>query len=89
MLTSFNMDDNPLASYLYLTAGVVSVVYALSVHYARRKQRKARPPEDLRPTPVDDAPAADGDTSPPEVENRELAQHGGSIASSAQPEAKP
>ncbi len=58
VITSFNMDENPLGSSLYLIAGVVSVIYAVSVYYARRKRRKnARSPVDLRPTPEDPPPA--------------------------------
>ncbi len=63
MITSFNMDDNPLASYIYFIAGIVSVIYAVSVFQARRKQRKLRSADELRPaadeeSPVEDTPAA-------------------------------
>ncbi|MDX1405251.1 MAG: hypothetical protein R3192_11970 [Woeseiaceae bacterium] len=58
VLTAFNMDDNPLGAYLYFLAGVVSVVYAVSVFQARRKRRQ-RAHDDLRPAPVEETPAAE------------------------------
>lgn len=63
VITSFNMEDNPLASYIYFIAGLVSVIYAVSVFQARRKQRERRSDDELRPAadeeaPVEDTPAA-------------------------------
>lgn len=55
VISSFNMEDNPLGAYLYFMAGVISVVYAVSVFEARRKGRKtARSPHDFRPAPEED-----------------------------------
>lgn len=53
------MEHNPLAGYLYFMAGLISVIYAVSVFQARRKRRKSLPPADLRPGPVDAEPVAD------------------------------
>ncbi len=64
VITSFNMEDNPLASYLYFLAGVVSVIYAVSVFQARRKQRKRRSPDELRPAPEEEAPVEDTPVAP-------------------------
>jgi hypothetical protein len=137
VISSFNMDENPLGSYLYFMAGVVSVVYALSVAQARRKRRRSVPPELLQPAPDEEAPTeenlpppvnkrpefindnpaatdkeqppadqntatANEEQAPPEqkesvadsqekesgTENRDLPQHGGGVASPAQPELK-
>jgi hypothetical protein len=68
VISSFNMDENPLGSYLYFIAGVVSVIYAVSVAQARRKRRKSMPREDLQPAPDEEAPT-EGQLSPP-VEKR-------------------
>ncbi len=55
VISSFNMEDNPLGSYLYFIAGVISVVYAVSVFQARRKGRKdQRSPHDFRPAPEEE-----------------------------------
>lgn len=66
VLTSFNMHGNRLGAILYFVAGVVSVIYAISVHQARKKRRKlySPPPGDLRPVPDDDSQPADGQQRP-------------------------
>lgn len=67
VISSFNMEDNPLASFLYFMAGVVSVIYAVSVFQARRKKRNSqRSPHDFRPAPQEE------DTSLPANKQPEL-----------------
>jgi hypothetical protein len=67
VISSFNMEDNPLGSYLYFIAGVISVIYAVSVFHARRKVRKnQRSPHDFRPVPEEE------DTSLPANKQPEL-----------------
>ena len=89
-MTSFNIEGNQLASYLYFISGVVSVIYVVSVHQARARQRKNRRlPDNQQPLPDNDPQLADKQQSQSGMENSDLSQHGGSIPSSRQPEFKP
>ena len=73
VISSFNMDHNPLAAYLYFMAGVVSVIYAVSVFQARRKRRKYLPPQGPGTTIGEEAPIEENQpppaTKPPEFIN--------------------
>jgi hypothetical protein len=61
------MDGDKLAAYLYFIAGVISVIYAVSVHQARARGRKKRPLEDnQQPHPDDNATPADNQQPLPE-----------------------
>jgi hypothetical protein len=54
------MVDNQLAAYLYFISGVVSVIYAVSVHQARAKERKKQLlANSHQPLAVDNTPPAD------------------------------
>lgn len=65
VISSFNMEDNRLGAYLYFVAGVVSLIYAVSVFQARRKARKdQRSPHDFRPAPEEEDAALPANKQP-------------------------
>ncbi len=79
VLTSFTLEGDKLAAYLYFISGIVSIIYAVSVHQARARVRRKRalanqhqPPADNDKAPADqqqsapDANAQHADKQQPE-----------------------
>ncbi len=67
VLTSFTMNGDKLAAYLYFMSGVVSVIYAVSVHQVRaRGRRKQQLQDSQQPQPDSNAPPADNEQPHPD-----------------------